>query len=84
MSRPRKGAPWLWPSTRGPSLSDMPKRIVIDLAVLVTFSRSLAAPVVISSKTISSAARPPRVMAMASSSWALVVRNLSSTGMEMV
>src|SRR3954447_19702207 len=50
MSRPRKGAPWLWPSTRGPSLSDMPKRIVICLAVWVTFSRSLAAPVVISSK----------------------------------
>src|SRR5438874_1695615 len=36
----------------------MPKRMTICLAVAVTFSRSLDAPVVISPKTISSAARP--------------------------
>ena len=62
----------------------MPKRMVICLAVAVTFSRSFAAPVVISANTISSAARPPRVMAMVSSSCARVVRNLSSDGIEMV
>ena len=62
----------------------MPKRIVICLAVEVTFSRSLAAPVVISLNTSSSAARPPRVIAIWSSSWARVVRNLSSVGIEIV
>ena len=41
----------------------MPKRMTICLAVAVTFSRSLDAPVVISLKTISSAARPPSVIA---------------------
>ena len=37
----------------------MPKRMIICFAVEVTFSRSFAAPVVISWKTSSSAARPP-------------------------
>ena len=65
--------------TRGPSFSHMPKRMTICLAVAVTFSRSFAAPVVISLKTISSAARPPSVMAVvAAPRW--VVRNLSSVG----
>jgi hypothetical protein len=54
------------------------------LAVSVTFSRSLEAPVVISPKTISSAARPPRVIAIVSASSARVVRNLSSVGSEIV
>ena len=45
----------------------MPKRITICFAVSVTFSRSLEAPVVISLKTISSAARPPSVIAIVSS-----------------
>ena len=62
----------------------MPKRMTICFAVAVTFSRSFEAPVVISSKTISSAARPPRVIAIESSSSARVVRNLSSCGMEIV
>ena len=44
----------------------MPKRMTICLAVAVTFSRSLEAPVVISPKTISSAARPPSVIAIVS------------------
>ena len=44
----------------------MPKRMTICLAVSVTFSRSFEAPVVISPKTISSAARPPRVIAIVS------------------
>ena len=58
----------------------MPKRITICFAVSVTFSRSLEAPVVISPKTISSAARPPRVIAIVSVSSARLVRNLSSVG----
>ena len=62
----------------------MPKRMTICLAVAVTFSRSLDAPVVISSKTISSAARPPSVIAIVSVSSARVVRNLSSDGSEIV
>ena len=62
----------------------MPKRIIICFAVAVTFSRSLAAPVVISSKTSSSAARPPSVIASVSVSCARVVRNLSSVGIEIV
>src|SRR5438128_1231388 len=44
----------------------MPKRMTICLAVAVTFWRSLDAPVVTSPKPISSAARPPRVIAMVS------------------
>ena len=62
----------------------MPKRMTICLAVAVTFSRSFDAPVVISPKTISSAARPPSVIAMVSCSSARVVRNLSSCGIEIV
>ena len=58
--------------------------MTICLAVCVTFSRSLEAPVVISPKTISSAARPPSVMAIVSLSSARVVRNLSSVGSEIV
>src|SRR4026208_2114954 len=44
MSRPRKGRSWLRPRTRGPSFSDMPKRMIICFDVEVTRSRSLAAP----------------------------------------
>ena len=62
----------------------MPKRITICFAVAVTFSRSFAAPVVISANTSSSAARPPSVIARLSSSSARVVRNLSSVGSEIV
>jgi hypothetical protein len=62
----------------------MPNRMTICLAVAVTFSRSLDAPVVISANTISSAARPPSVMAIVSCSSARVVRNLSSCGIEIV
>src|ERR1700744_3180571 len=58
----------------------MPKRITICLAVAVTFSRSLEAPVVISPNTTSSAARPPSVMAIVSSSSWRVVRNRYSVG----
>ena len=64
----------LWPSTRGPSFSLMPKRMIIDFDVAVTFSRSLAAPVVTSWKTISSAARPPSVIAIWCMSAVFVVR----------
>ncbi len=83
-SRPRKGWPWSWPKVRGPSFSLMPKRMTICLAVAVTFSRSLDAPVVISPKTIFSAARPPSVIASVSLSSARVVRNLFSVGIEIV
>ena len=62
----------------------MPKRITICLAVAVTFSMSFEAPVVTSPNTISSAARPPRVIAIVSWSSARVVRNLSSVGREIV
>ena len=62
----------------------MPKRMTICLAVAVTFSRSFDAPVVISPNTISSAARPPSVIAIVSCSSARVVRNLSSVGSEIV
>ena len=62
----------------------MPKRMTICLAVAVTFSRSFDAPVVTSPKTISSAARPPSVIAIVSDSSARVVRNLSSVGSEIV
>src|SRR5881397_169453 len=58
----------------------MPKRITICFAVAVTFSRSFDAPVVTSPNTISSAARPPSVIAIVSDSSARVVRNLSSLG----
>ena len=75
---------WLRPRTRGPSFSLMPKRMIICFAVDVTFSRSLAAPVVISLKTSSSAARPPRVIARSSISDERVVRYLSSLGSEIV
>ena len=53
-------------------------------AVAVTFSMSFEAPVVISSKTISSAARPPSVIAIESVSSARVVRKRSSVGIEIV
>ena len=76
--------PWSWPNTRGPSFSLIPKRITICLAVAVTFSMSFDAPVVISPKTISSAARPPSVMARVSVSSARVVGPLSSPGSEIV
>ena len=62
----------------------MPQRMIICLAVSVAFSRSLAAPVVISPNWISSAARPPRVIARVSFNSPIVVRNLSSAGSEMV
>ena len=65
---------WLRPSTRGPSFSLMPKRMIICFEIDVTFSRSLAAPVVTSWKTSSSAARPPSVIASCSISAVLVVR----------
>ena len=74
MSRPRKGRSWLRPRTRGPSFSDIPKRMTICFDTAVTFSRSFAAPVVISWKTSSSAARPPSVIASSSMSADLVVR----------
>ena len=62
----------------------MPKRITICFAVAVTFSMSLEAPVVISPKTSSSAARPPSVIAIVSFSSARVVRKRSSCGIEIV
>ena len=65
-------------------LSLMPKRMTICFAAAVTFSMSLEAPVVISPNTISSAARPPSVIAIVSLSSARVVRNLSSVGSEIV
>ena len=65
---------WLRPRTRGPSFSLIPKRMIICFAVEVTFSRSLAAPVVTSWKTSSSAARPPSVIASWSISADFVVR----------
>jgi hypothetical protein len=74
MSRPRNGMSWLRPSTRGPSFSLIPKRMTIAFAVCVTFSMSFDAPVVTSLKTSSSAARPPIVIAICSSSALRVVR----------
>ena len=65
---------WFRPSTRGPSFSLIPKRMIICFAVEVTRSRSFAAPVVTSWKTSSSAARPPSVIAIWSISVPLVVR----------
>jgi hypothetical protein len=44
--------------------SDMPQRPTIWRAMLLTWSRSLSAPVVMSPKTTSSAARPPRAPMM--------------------
>ena len=52
----------------------MPNFMIIDFDVAVTFSRSFAAPVVTSWKTISSAARPPSVIASRSISADFVVR----------
>jgi hypothetical protein len=49
---------WLRPSTRGPSFSLIPKRMIICFAVDVIRSMSFARPVVTSLKTSSSAARP--------------------------
>ena len=54
------------------------------LAVLVARCRSLDAPVVMSSKTISSATRPPSVSDSLSMISPLVTRNLSSVGRVMV
>src|SRR5262249_47362036 len=62
----------------------MPKRMIIDFDVDVTRSRSFAAPVVTSWKTISSAARPPSVMAIWCMSAVRVVRYRSSVGSEIV
>ncbi len=58
--------------------------MIICFAVDVTFSRSFAAPVVTSWKTISSAARPPSVIAIWCMSALRVVRYLSSVGSEIV
>ena len=58
--------------------------MIMCFEVDVTFSRSLAAPVVTSWKTSSSAARPPSVIAIWSMSADFVVRNLSSDGSEIV
>ena len=62
----------------------MPQRMTMFFELAVTFSMSFAAPVVTSSNTSSSAARPPSVMASVSISAAFVVRNLSSDGIEIV
>ena len=43
-----------------PNSSDMPKRVIMLRASLVACSMSFAAPVVISPKISSSAARPPQ------------------------
>ncbi len=58
----------------------MPYWVTMPRAMSVQRSMSSDAPVVISPKTISSAARPPRVIAIVSVSSARVVRNLSSVG----
>ena len=47
-----------------PKLTEDSAHMIICFAVWVTFSRSFAAPVVTSWKTSSSAARPPRVIAI--------------------
>ena len=58
--RPTNGCVASRPNTRVPSARLMPKRMTMSLAVAVTASRSSAALVVISPKTICSAARPAR------------------------
>ena len=48
-----------WPRLTGPRDSDIPNSVIMALAIRVACWMSLCAPVVISSKIISSAARPP-------------------------
>ena len=62
-----------------PNLSDMPYCVTMARASCVAFSMSLEAPVVISPKMSSSAARPPHSTAILSlASWR-VVRKCSSS-----
>src|SRR5437588_72609 len=56
--------PVLGAERQRPSLSDIPNSVTILRASSVAFSKSLAAPVVISPNTISSATRPPRIAVM--------------------
>ncbi len=58
----------------------MPKRVTIWRAMSVTFARSSAAPVEISSKTSFSAARPPISTAMRFFRSSVVCRKRSSVG----
>ena len=62
----------------------MPYSVIMPRAIELAFSMSLAAPVVGSWKTSSSAVRPPSSMA----SWSIIstrlTRNLSSVGAEAV
>src|SRR5215212_6938626 len=64
----------------GPSFSLIPKRVTICLAVCVTLSRSLEAPVVISSKTTLSAALPPSIMASCAISCPRLIMKRSHVG----
>ncbi len=84
ISRPRNGSPSPVPNLRAPSRSLMPYSVTMPRAIELAFSMSLAAPVVGSWKTSSSAVRPPSSMA----SWSIisdrVIRNLSSWGAEAV
>ena len=63
-----------------PNFSDIPYCVIISLAILVAFSISLEAPVVIVSNTISSAARPPRRVTSLAISSSLDMRYFSSSG----
>src|SRR3972149_726372 len=80
MSRPRKISCCFCPSVSGPSRSDMPYSVTIWRATLVARSMSLAAPVVMSPTTSSSATRPPRSIDSSSNSSSRVARNLSCSG----
>src|SRR5580692_7353116 len=59
MSRPRNGSLSPLPNLRAPSRSLMPYSVTMPRAIWLAFSMSLAAPVVGSWKTSSSAVRPP-------------------------
>ena len=63
-----------------PNLSDIPYIVTIFLAMPVACSISLAAPVVIESKTISSAARPASAVTIRSSSSTFDLKCFSSSG----
>ena len=84
MSRPRKTSPCSWPSRIAPIRALMPYCMTIARATVVAFSMSLAAPVVGSWKTSSSATRPPSMYASWSSISLRVVEYLSSSGSTIV
>ena len=80
MSRPKNISSRLFPSLTSPIVSLIPSCVTICLAVCVARSKSFAAPLVISPKTISSLTRPLNKTEIRFINSDFDIKNLSSSG----